>query len=247
MTEPRRRPILAATCALVAAGAVTAGCGVPGATAAATAPTTIGAQWRSFRADVTGIRPGSDDRSLFVQVALPGKDPGCVHEPRIEQVVEAKTDIRADVVYSTRPAAGGCEDRVPAEQRLTTTEPIADRTVILNADIGNAWRKLGAGWGHCDSQGTCAPPADHCDPAWIGAAVSAAAAASPGTTRACVPGWLILDLTTRQAEPPSRTAFRWSDSGWTSFVRTGSAGCAEILAAEPKFPAALCRTLPAPA
>jgi hypothetical protein len=77
--------------------------------------------------------------------------------------------------------------------------------------------------------------------------VSAAAAASPGTTRACVPGWLILDLTTRQAEPPSRTAFRWSDSGWTSFVRTGSAGCAEILAAEPKFPAALCRTLPAPA
>jgi len=247
MTEPRRRPILAATCALVAAGAVIAGCGVPGATAAATAPTTIGAQWRSFRADVTGIRPGSDDRSLFVQVALPGKDPGCVREPRIEQIVESKTDIRADVVYSTRPAAGGCQDKVPAELRLTTTAPIADRTVILNADGGNAWHKLGAGWGHCDRQGTCAPPADHCDPAWIGAAVSAAGAESAGTTRACDPAWLVVDLLVRQTEAPTRTAFRWSDGGWTSFAQTKSAGCAEIRAADPKFPVALCKTLPVPA
>ncbi|MGW4064151.1 hypothetical protein ACWEGE_38080 [Amycolatopsis sp. NPDC004747] len=250
MTEPRRRPIRAVACALAVAGAtaaVAAGCGVPGATAAATAPTTIGAQWRSFRADVTGIRPGSDDRSLFVQVALPGKDPGCVREPRIEQVLEAKTDIRADVVYSTRPAAGGCQDKVAAEVRLTTADPIADRTVILNADTGNAWHKLGAGWGHCDSQGACAPPADHCDPAWIGAAVSAAGAANPGTTRACVPGWLILDLVQHPAGPPSRSAFRWSDSGWTSFAQARSGGCAEILAAEPKFPVALCRALPAPA
>jgi hypothetical protein len=250
MTEPRRRPIVALACALFAvgaAGAVAAGCGVPGATAAATAPTTIGAQWRSFRADVTGIRPGSDDRSLFVQVALPGNDPGCVQEPRIEQVVEAKTDIHADVVYSTRPAAGGCQDKVPAELRLRTTGPIADRTVILNADTGNAWHKLGAGWGHCDRQGTCAPPADHCDPAWIGAAVSAAGAVTPGATRACVPDWLLLDLPQQRSEPPSRTAFRWSDAGWTSFAQARSAGCAEILAAEPKFPAALCRALPAPA
>ncbi|MBE8525863.1 hypothetical protein ILP97_51740 [Amycolatopsis sp. H6(2020)] len=223
-----------------------AACGVPGATAAAPAPTTIGAEWRSFRADVTGIRPGSDDRSLFVQVALPGKDPGCVREPRIEQVVEAKTDIRADVVYSTRPAAGGCQDKVAAEVKLTTADPIADRTVILNSDTGNAWHKLGAGWGHCDRQGSCAPPADHCDPAWIGAAVSAAGADSPGTTRACNPSWLVVDLPKGQAEP-SRTAFRWSDSGWTSFVQARSAGCAEILAAEPKFPVALCKTLPAPA
>jgi hypothetical protein len=230
---------------LVAVGA--AACGVPGATAAAPAPTTIGAEWRSFRADVTGIRPGADDHSLFVQVALPGKDPGCVREPRIEQVVEAKTDIRADVVYSTRPAAGGCQDKVPAEVRLTTVDPIANRTVILNTDTGNAWHKLGAGWGHCDSQGACAPPADHCAPAWIGAAVSAAGAESPGTTLACEPGWLIMDLVKHQPEPPSRTAFRWSDAGWTSFAQARSGGCAEILAAEPKFPVALCRTLPAPA
>ncbi|MDQ7805320.1 hypothetical protein Q5425_16355 [Amycolatopsis sp. A133] len=252
MTEPRRRPIRWIAGALLAAGAVvavvvTAGGGVPGATAAAPPPTTMGAEWRSFRADVTGIRPGSDNHSLFVQVALPGKDPGCVREPRIEQVVEAKTDIRADVVYSTRPAAGGCQDKVPAELRLTTSGPIADRTVILNADTGNAWHKLGAGWGHCDRQGACAPPADHCDPAWIGAAVSAAGAESPGTTRACDPGWLVLDLLVRQTEPPSRTAFRWGGTGWTSFAQTRSAGCAEITAAEPKFPVALCKALPAPA
>ncbi len=240
MTGPRRRPIVAVVGMLLAVGA--AACGVPGATAAAPAPTTIGAEWRSFRADVTGIRPGSDDRSLFVQVALPGKDPGCVREPRIEQVVEAKTDIRADVVYSTRPAAGGCQDKVAAEVRLTTVDPIADRTVILNADTGNAWHKLGAGWGHCDRQGTCAPPADHCAPAWIGAAVSATGAASPGTTRACDPSWLVVDLL-----PDSRTAFRWSDAGWTSFAQVHSAGCADILAAEPKFPVALCKALPAPA
>ncbi|MEV6829876.1 hypothetical protein [Amycolatopsis sp. NPDC051102] len=252
MTEPRRRPILWVAGALVAAGAVlavvlTAGGGVPGATAAAPGPTTIGAEWRSFRADVTGIRPGPDEHSLFVQVALPGKDPGCVREPRIEQLVEAKTDIRADVVYSTRPAAGGCQDKVPAELRLTTTAPVADRTVILNSDTGNAWHKLGAGWGHCDRQGTCAAPADHCDPAWIGAAVSAAGAESAGTTRACDPGWLLVDLLVRQTEPPSRTAFRWSDTGWTSFAQTRSAGCADILAADRKFPAALCKALPAPA
>ncbi|MGV9363206.1 hypothetical protein [Amycolatopsis sp. NPDC003731] len=239
MTGPLRRPILAVVGVLVAVG--TAACGVPGATAAAPAPTTIGAEWRSFRADVTGIRPGSDDHSLFVQVALPGKDPGCVREPRIEQVVEAKTDIRADVVYSTRPAAGGCQDKVPAEVPLTTADPIADRTVILNADTGNAWHKLGAGWGHCDRQGACAPPADHCDPAWIGAAVSAAGAAGPGTTRACDPSWLVVDL------EGARSAFRWSDAGWTSFAQAHSAGCAEILAAAPKFPVALCKALPAPA
>ncbi|WP_242545884.1 hypothetical protein [Amycolatopsis sp. MtRt-6] len=244
MTEPRRRLILGVV--LVAVGTATA-CGVSGATAAAPAPTTVGAQWRSFRADVTGIRPGADDHSLFVQVSLPGKDPGCVREPRVEQVVEAKTEIRADVVYSTRSAAGGCQDKVPAELRLTTADPIADRTVILNADIGNAWHKLGAGWGHCDHQGTCAPPADHCAPAWIGAAASAAAAVGPGTTRACDPGWLVLDFPQQQADPPARTAFRWSDAGWTSFARTRSAGCADIRAAEPKFPVALCKALPAPA
>ncbi len=252
MTELRSRPILWIAGALVAAGVVlavvlTAGGGVPGATAAAPAPTTMGAEWRSFRADVTGIRAGPDPNSLFVQVALPGKDPGCVREPRIEQLVEAKTDIRADVVYSTRPAAGGCQDKVPAELRLSTSAPVADRTVILNADAANAWHKLGAGWGHCDRQGTCAPPADHCDPAWIGAAVSAVGAESPGTTRVCDPGWLVVDLLLRQTEPPSRSVFRWSDGGWTAFARVKSAGCAEIQAAEPKFPVALCRTLPAPA
>lgn len=66
-----KRPILWLAGALVVVGAVaavvlTAGGGVPGATAAAPGPTTIGAEWRSFRADVTGIRPGPDDASLFV-------------------------------------------------------------------------------------------------------------------------------------------------------------------------------------
>lgn len=252
-TERRVRPILWAAAALVVVAAVltvvlTSGDGgLPGAKAAAPAPTTIGAEWRSFRADVTGIRPGPDQFSLFVQVALPGKDPGCVREPRIEQVVEAKTDIRADVVYSTRPAAGGCQDKVPAELRLSTNGPIADRTVILNADNGNAWHKLGAGWGHCGPQGACAPPADHCDPAWIGAAASATGAESAGTTRACDPNWLVLDLLLRQTDPPSRSVFRWSDAGWTSFAQVRSAGCADIRAAEPKFPVALCKTLPVPA
>lgn len=182
-----------------------------------------------------------------MQLALPGKDPGCVREPRIEQVAESKTDIRADVVYSTRPAAGGCEEKVPAELRLTTATPIADRTVILNGDNGNAWHKLGAGWGHCAPQGTCAPPADHCDPAWIGAAVSASGAESAGTTRVCAPDWLVLDLPVRAAKTASRSVFRWGDTGWTAFAQVGSAGCAEIRAADPKFPLALCRTLPAPA
>ncbi|WP_328445340.1 MULTISPECIES: hypothetical protein [unclassified Amycolatopsis] len=247
-----KRPILWAAGVLVVAGVVLAvvlasgGSGLPGAKAAAPGPTTIGPEWRSFRADVTGIRPGPDPFSLFVQVALPGPDPGCVREPRIEQVTEAKTDIRADVVYSTRPAAGGCEDKVPAELRLATTGPIADRTVIFNADNGNAWHKLGAGWGHCAPQGTCAPPADHCDPAWIGAAVSATGAESSGATRACDSNWLVLDLLTHQTDPPSRTAFRWSDAGWTAFAQAKSAGCAEIRAADPKFPAALCKALPAP-
>jgi hypothetical protein len=247
MTERRNRPILWAAGVLVAAGAAGAvvlasgNGGLPGAKAAVSAPTTVGAQWRSFRAEVTGIRPGPDAFSLFVRVSLPGTDPGCVREPRIEQVIEAKTDIRADVVYSTRPTPAGCEGKVATELRLTTTGPIADRTVILNADIGNAWHKLGAGWGHCDSQGACVPPADHCDPAWIGAAVSATGAESSGTTRACAPDWLVIDL------PTGRTAYRWGGAGWTSFAQVKAAGCAEIRAADPKFPAALCKALPAPA
>ncbi|MCR6490316.1 hypothetical protein M8542_46670 [Amycolatopsis sp. OK19-0408] len=247
-----KRPVLWIAGALVAAGAVaavvlTAGGGVPGAKAEAPGPTTMGAEWRSFRADVTGIRPGPDPKTLFVQVALPGKDPGCVREPRIEQLVETKTDIRADVVYSTRPASGGCQDKVPAELRLSAAGPVAERTVILNADARNAWHQLGAGWGHCDPQGVCAPPADHCDPAWIGAAVSAIGAENAGTTRACDANWLAVDLVVRQTDPPLRTVFRWGGGGWTSFAQVKTAGCTDIRAAEPQFPAALCKALPVPA
>lgn len=247
-----KRPILWAAGVLVVAGAVLAvvlasgGSGLPGAKAAAPGPTTIGPEWRSFRADVTGIRPGPDPFSLFVQVALPGPDPDCVREPRIEQVTEAKTDIRADVVYSTRPAAGGCEDKVPAELRLATTGPVADRTVILNADNGNAWHKLGAGFGVTAPRRAPAPrppttatrrgSARRCPRR----APRAAAPPAPATRT----GWSSTCCCTR----PNRRRARPSAGatcGWTAFAQAKSAGCAEIRAADPKFPAALCKALPA--
>ena len=45
----------------------------------------------------------------------------------------------------------------------------------------------------------------------------------------------------------AKSVFRWGDAGWTSFAQVKSAGCAEIRAADPKFPSALCKALPAPA
>ncbi|MET8854384.1 hypothetical protein [Amycolatopsis sp. NPDC004625] len=187
---------------------------------------------------VVDVRAGPDDRSAVLHVDLPA----CAEAPHV-QVAEADDRIDAGVRFRARPDTDCTQ--VTADFPIRTAAPIGQRPVIVNGR--NPWGLRSGGWRSCDRAVTCDPPADHCDPAWVAEAEHSAEAEHGGTTRACDQHWLIRDVQRHSGEPASRVVFRWAGTGWSSFASAKSGGCAEILAAEPQFPAALCRSLAAPA
>jgi hypothetical protein len=186
---------------------------------------------------VTDIRPGPDDHSAVLHVNLPT----CAVEPHA-QVTETTDRIDAGVLFRTKDGPG-CE-QAPADFPLKTTAPIGKRPVIVNA--GEAWGLASGGWKNCDQNLGCAPPADHCDPAWVAQAEFSAEAEFPGTTRACDQNWLIHDLQRHSGQAANRVAYRWAGNGWASFASAKGGGCGEILAVDPTFPTALCQNLTPP-
>ena len=183
---------------------------------------------------VADVRPGPDDHSAVLHVTLPT----CAEAPHT-QVTEADNRIDAGVLYRTRPDPD-CK-QVPADFPFRTAAPIGKRMVIVNSV--DPWGLRSGGWKKCTQVVDCDPPDDHCNPAWIGPLEFSAEAEFPGTTRACDQNWLIHDLQRHSGQPPTRVAYRWAGTGWKSFASANGGGCAEILAAEPKFPTALCQNL----
>jgi hypothetical protein len=183
---------------------------------------------------VTDVRPGPDDHSAVLHVDLPT----CAVEARA-QVTEAAERIDAGVLFQTKDDPD-CK-QVPADFPMKTAAPIGKRRVIVNAT--DAWGLVAGGWKKCDKILGCEPPADHCDPAWVGQAEFSAEAEFPGTTRACDQYWLIHDLQRHSGQAPNRVAYRWAGNGWSSFASANRGGCGEILAVEPKFPTTLCQKL----
>jgi hypothetical protein len=199
----------------------------------------------SFGAEVTGIRSGPDDRSLFVQIRLPA-NPDCVRDTGITYLTEENGLIYANVGYSLVRPEKECLDRAPAEVLLTASAPIADRRVVINSNTTEPWNKLGDGWGHCDRYLGCNPPPDHCFDGRIGQVIFSSDLEGDGTKLACDQDWLILDLNRHHGDPNVRVLYRWRDDWWSSHLRVYQGGCEEILAAEPKFPVALCEKLTPP-
>jgi hypothetical protein len=186
---------------------------------------------------VIDVRPGPDDHSAVLHVDLPT----CAVTPHT-RITETADRIDAGVLFQT--GNGPDCHQVPADFPMKTTAPIGKRPVLVNA--ADAWRLVSGGWQECDKILGCEPPADHCGKAWIAQEEFSAEAESPGTTRACDQNWLIHDLQRHSGQAANRVAFRWAGRGWSGFASAKSGGCGEILAAEPKFPTALCQELAPP-
>ncbi|MEV5718867.1 hypothetical protein AB0L41_33685 [Amycolatopsis mediterranei] len=186
---------------------------------------------------VTDVRPGPDDHSAVLHVNLPT----CADAPHT-QVTEADGRIDAGVRYRPRPDPD-CK-QASADFPFRTAAPIGERPVIVND--AESWGLVSGGWKRCDRYVGCHPPADHCDPAYVGQLEFSAEAEFPGTARACDQNWLVHDLQRHSGQAATRVAYRWAGSFWESFAGANGGGCAEILAVEPKFPTALCEHLGPP-
>ncbi|SEC78504.1 hypothetical protein SAMN04489727_5077 [Amycolatopsis tolypomycina] len=188
---------------------------------------------------VTDVRPGPDDRTVLLHVTLPT----CVEVPETK-VADGNDRVDVDVRFR-RPGGGADCPPAPTDVPVRLRTPIGLRPVFVNTS--DSWGQGPGGWRRCDRFLSCTPPADHCDPRWIGHLEARAEAEFSGTTRACDQHWLIHDLQRHSAEPPHRVVYRWAGDTWADFASPKGGGCGEILAAEPKFPTALCKDLAPPA
>lgn len=144
----RRAIVLGALGAVVVAGGVLAAVLLPGqgdlaAQPLPPAPGEPGSPWKTLPADVIELRTGPGEYLLTVRIEVPGPDPSCVREPHVDHVTETAGTITADVLYSTK---GTCPEKVPVELRLSTTSPVANRTVTLNS--AQPWHRSGDVWAH---------------------------------------------------------------------------------------------------
>lgn len=249
---------------LAAAGLVAAGCA--GTTALPGTPSRPGTaaqprDWTTFAAEVTGVRPGPDPRTALVDVSLPAGHPDCARNPHVTYLEEESGRVYANIVFESARAqqVGGCPQQAPAAVALTAAGPLAGRDIVLNSM--STWTAGQPGYRRCDSQLGCRPPADHCDPTWVIAAVSGMDVPQHSSRDVlhCDRSWLIMEINTSagacgpvEGQRPSCSAppriTRWFlrfDNGWHTVAGTRRAGCRDVRAAEPAFPERLCRGLPA--
>jgi hypothetical protein len=242
----------------VLAAVVLAGCaGQPG-----TGTPVDEGEWTTYQADVTGVRASDDPRSLLLDVAVLAGADGCSRDPRIGYYTEENNLIYANVVQDSRRAGvvGGCPTHAAAVVKLTSPEPINGRRVVLNEE---PWKPVGGSYQRCDKTFGCDPrPADHCDPAWVHAAVAGLDVSrhSTGHVEGCDGSWLVMTVPDdpvpcgAEARPGCVTTanvrryfMRWAEgSGWSTIVTSTQAGCGTVAKTEPRFPRELCARLPRP-
>ncbi|MEN3307047.1 MAG: hypothetical protein V7603_3249 [Micromonosporaceae bacterium] len=216
------------------------------------------ATWTAYAADVTGVRRGSDARTLLIDVSLPAGHPDCARAPRVDQYTEENRSIYANVVFESARSGvvGGCPAAAPGVATLRAPGPVGDRVVVLNQQ---AWAPDGPRYRRCDPVLGCAPPADHCDTTWVLAAVNGLDVPrnSARNIAHCDQAWLVLTLDVNStacgaggrpgcSAPPSvsRYFLRFTAPGWRVVARTAEGGCRAVLAVAPDFPRALCAHLP---
>ncbi|MEV6900952.1 hypothetical protein [Amycolatopsis sp. NPDC051372] len=220
--------------------------------------------WITTAAPVDGVRPGADPASVVIHVSLPAGGAGCSRSPRVEPLSETPdelaTAVNVNVVFdSANQAYGGCPTKQPAEVPFTLAAPLGDRALVLNTE---AWHRTGTTFARCDKFLGCTPPADHCAGQWVDRAVfdldvPVKHLNGVRTVLACDGSWLVLDLDRHVGDCPAegtscvpgagpiqRIVYSWDPRGWKLETGTKTGTCAEIRAALPKFPAALCAKLP---
>ncbi|MGC4852519.1 hypothetical protein ACLQ24_03795 [Micromonospora sp. DT4] len=213
--------------------------------------------WGTYEAEVSGVIPGLDDRSVSVQVkALAGGD-NCSRNVQIGNHTEENGVIFATIVQESAEAdtVGACPTFAPAEVTLTSAEPIGNRPLSLNQ---KTWALKNGTYTRCDDNLGCNPPTDRCDPTWTRAAVRGMDVSrhSQGHVEACDGNWLIMTVADDPAscgvEPRPgcevntavrRYFLRNERAGWSIVARTTSGGCAAIRKVASTFPRKLCTNL----
>lgn len=255
-----RLAIRTVSAAVAACGAAVllAGCARPGPLGAGASGAPSPADWTTFAAEVTGVRPGPAPQALVIDVSLPAGAEGCARNPRTDMYTEENNTIYANVVVDSARAGvhGGCPGAAAAVVMLTAPGPIGDRVVVLNQQ---AWARTGDAYRRCAADIGCHPPADHCDPSWQLAAFNGLDVPRHAArdVEHCDQQWMVMvvDLNTAQcgaggrpgcSAPPSvhRYFLRFRDGAWQDFAQTQAGGCDAVRRADPAFPDELCRTLP---
>lgn len=218
--------------------------------------------WSSYQADVVAVRITTDQRSLLLTLAKPNTPGECFRNPQIGYYEEANNHIYANVTHEARYLAtsAGCPTSTPDSVTLTSADPIDGRIVVLNQQ---SWMPDGDRYRRCDDRFGCTPPpADHCDQAWIRAAVSGLDVSrhSTGDVERCDQQWLVMTVpddpvpcgaAPRDGCIPVITVRRyflaWREPyGWSDITSSRQAGCQDVLTVEPAFPTGFCVDLPQP-
>jgi hypothetical protein len=116
----------------------------PGTPTPPEAPTR-NAKWATYEAEVTGVRRGPDDRSLYVDIQHSAGHPDCARNPKISSYTEENNRIHANVVLESARAhvVGGCPTKASTVVTLRSKTSIGDREIVLNQ---RRWVRDGSGY-----------------------------------------------------------------------------------------------------
>jgi hypothetical protein len=263
----------AGTLAAVLAGLLVAGCGSvhddAGGVGSAVPGGSARARWVSYGPagpELVSVSEDGSGRVLAVAVQVPAGPDGCLRDLTGGLSEFGATVAYVSVAFQSRLAsvAGAC----PSDRVMTVHVRLpgllghrevminSDTTTVFAPDHGAVLRRCGE-----DGCGPFAPP----PPATCGTRSYQQAMLSTGPPMdavyqvlGCDGRWLVLDVGwpggASGCDGPScnpdmvstRWFFRASRQGWVPIVTALTAGCAAVLKAEPRFPARLCASLPAP-
>jgi hypothetical protein len=236
--------------------ALAVGCGSDQRGRASAPPDPPGRQWG--QAVVEEVRVAGDEEHLVLVTQVPAGAPGCADDLRAEV---SEDEMSVDVTTRYDVTVTDCPDKA-TEELAVTVPPLGDRPLRIDFET---WSTAidGTTYQRCRPAFGCAPPpADRCAEPWTDHIV-ADVELPPGRDLdvvACDGTWLILDVDAvvtgcqgLDGEPPpsscagSGTHVRWflrfvdEEAGWGDVLfSTTQGGCAEVVAAVPEFPTALC-------
>ncbi|MET9902888.1 hypothetical protein [Streptomyces sp. NPDC006446] len=209
---------------------------------------------------VTGVRLGTDRRTLFLITQVPSGAHACVRKLKAV-LTEPTTDLVRVQVTFTSPSgdrASGCTKESTATAQVRLPEPLGDRDVIVdNYTHFTADGAKPPALRLCGKLG-CTPPATGCTAASYDQALMTVGAPQHTyrNSEKCDGKWLVLDFSWRtgpacgdSTDPAcsSRLGDRWffhaKRSGWEPIIRTSAGGCRDVQRKEPAFPSPLCESL----
>jgi hypothetical protein len=204
--------------------------------------------------DVTGVSIDARGMVITFATAPPFGNQLCV--TGVDAVV---TETSAHAVYvSVRgaPTTTFCSSSDSPKVTLTLSEPLAGRDLVVDT---NPYTSEGAGtMRRCDARLGCHPPTFGCDQPWIDQALRDADTPprSKRNVEGCDGHYLVMTIDVGTSACPANDAsacdgpsralhwfFRAIDDRWRAITATTSGGCADVIAAEPLFPTALCTDL----